>query len=238
MKASKPVNMAVIASVGFCLLVFISTAEAQEENWEFTADLYFWYASMGGESATGSNIDIDASDIIDALEFGYMGVLEARKGKWSLLTDVIYLDLGADSGGIDVGLQGWIVTPAVGYNLIQEENLTLDILGGARFLWLKSTLDLSGIGGPRLSDSGDVWDGIVGLKGELNLSKSWSMPFYLDVGSGDSDMTWQALGGLAYKLDTLDVLVGYRYLAWDFDDNDVFDDLNISGPYAGLKLRF
>ena len=238
MKANNSTKMVVITLAGYFLLVAIPGAAAQEEGWQFEAAPYMWAAGIGGTTASGGDIDIGFSDIWDNLDMALMGKFGARKGKWSILTDVIYLDVEADSGGIDLGLQSWIVTPAVGYNLIQEENLALDIVGGARFLWMKSTLDLTGIGGPRLSDSGNVWDGIVGLKGEVNLAKHWSIPFYLDVGTGDSDLTWQAIGGLAYKLKKFDALVGYRYLEWDFDDNDVFDDMNISGPYAGLKLRF
>ena len=35
-----------------------------------------------------------------------------------------------------------------------------------------------------------------------------------------------------------DAGVGYRHLEWDFDNDDTFNDLNISGPYAGAKFRF
>jgi hypothetical protein len=33
---------------------------------------------------------------------------------------------------------------------------------------------------------------------------------------------------------------GYRYLKWDFDDGDMlnFDELDLSGPFAGIKVRF
>jgi hypothetical protein len=34
------------------------------------------------------------------------------------------------------------------------------------------------------------------------------------------------------------LLWGYRYLYWDFDDRAVFDNLDINGPYAGVKFLF
>ena len=258
MKASKPIDIVVIIFVGFCLLVTTPAAAAQEENWEFSVAPYLWYASIEGEAATGGDIDVDASDLIDNLDLGFMSALEMRKGKWSILTDLIYMALEADhqskitmpgprgiSVNVDsnVELEAWIVTPALGYNLIQEENFTLDALVGARYLWMRGQLEVTTLG-PRglhywkVSDSGDVWDGIVGLKGKMNLTKNWYIPFYLDIGAGETDLTWQAAGGFAYKIKNLDVHVGYRHLGWNFDSNDVFDDLNISGPYAGLKIRF
>jgi len=236
MKTRKSNITIAVALAGFFLLVTIPGAVAQEQDWEFEVVPYMWAAGIGGTTASGGDIDIGFDDILDNLDIALMSTFEARKGKWSFLTDVIYMDLDNDSSTLDVGMQSWIVTPALGYNLIREENFKLDILGGARFLWLKA--EVQPAGGPRLSDSGDVWDGIVGLKGELNLSKNWSMPFCLDVGAGNSNSTWQAMGGLAYKLKKCDVLMGYRYLDWDFDDNNVFSDLNISGPYAGIKIPF
>lgn len=227
-----------IVLAGSLLMAATQTTAAQEQDWEFTADIYGWGASIGGKTAAGSDVNIDIEDLIDNLDMGLMATVGARKGKWSILTDVIYMDVDADKHGVDVGLQSWIVTPVVGYNLIQEGDLTLDIIGGARYLWLKSELDLSGVGGPRVSDSGHVWDGIVGLKGELELGKNWYVPFCLDVGAGESDLTWQALGGLAYKFEKFDVVVGYRYLDWEFDNHSIFDDMDLSGLYAGLKLQF
>ena len=41
---------------------------------------------------------------------------------------------------------------------------------------------------------------------------------------------------MRYK--TVDAVVGYRYMDWDFDDNKAFDDLNLSGAFVGAKFWF
>ena len=46
-----------------------------------------------------------------------------------------------------------------------------------------------------------------------------------------------------YKINNKwEVDLGYRYLKWDFDDNDkgggTFNDLDISGPMLGAKYMF
>ena len=43
---------------------------------------------------------------------------------------------------------------------------------------------------------------------------------------------------MGYRFDLCDVLVAYRYLDWNFDDNDVFDDLNVNGFAAGVRFFF
>ncbi|MGB5571259.1 MAG: hypothetical protein WBM81_18360, partial [Sedimenticolaceae bacterium] len=61
--------------------------------------------------------------------------------------------------------------------------------------------------------------------------------YHADIGAGDSDLTWQALAGLNYRFDKVDATFGYRYLKWELND-DTFDDLDISGPYAGVRFGF
>ncbi len=217
-----------------------------------------WAASIGVTTASGSDIDIEFSDIISNLDMTFMGAFGARKGKWSLLTDVIYLNISDDDqgtltvpigSGFSVGtdasveLSSWIVTPVVSYNIMQTEKASLDVLGGARYLWMKNDIKLK-ISGPlgtrqeRVTESGDVWDGIVGIRGKVNLNEKWYLPYHVDIGTGETDLTWQALGGVGYRFGKVDLVLGYRHMEWNFDDNSVFDDLEISGPYAGFKFVF
>jgi hypothetical protein len=136
-----------------------------------------------------------------------------------------------------------VISLAGGYNVVDAEKIKLDLIGGARYLYLKPGLDLAVNNQSRsFSDSGDVLDGIVGIKGRTPLSEKWFLSYYLDVGTGDTDLTWQAAGGLGYHFQSLDAFAGYRYLEWNFDSNDtggkLFNDLNFSGPYLGVRFRF
>lgn len=220
-------------------------------DWQFAGEAYLWGASIGGRSAAGDDIDIDFDGLIDNLDMGLMATLAARKDKWSLYTDIVYLDVEDDQKStalligrpiqtdIDVELKGWIVTAAGGYSVIEADRHSLELLGGARYLWLEADLEFD-LGATKLkySDSGHIWDGIVGMRGKVELADKWYLTGYLDAGAGDSDSTWQAKAALNYRFRKVDAVVGYRYLDWDFDDNDTFDDLNLSGPYAGVKFRF
>lgn len=218
----------------------ISAAESSPENsWEFAAEVYLWGAAIGGDTATDSGVNISFDDLIDNLEMAFMGTFGARKGKWSFLADVIYLDV-KDEGTLDgigasVELRGWVVTPDVGYTVLSGDRGNLDLHIGARYLYLESDIRLGPDG---IDESSDIWDGIVGIRGRINLTEKLYLPYYLDIGTGGSEMTWQALAGLGYQFKHLDVVAGYRYLEWDFDDDSVFDDLSFSGPYGGVKFYF
>ncbi|MBK8890533.1 MAG: hypothetical protein IPN75_09085 [Dechloromonas sp.] len=52
-----------------------------------------------------------------------------------------------------------------------------------------------------VSESGNVTAGIVGAKGRVKLGESnWFVPFYVDVGGGDSVTTWQTAAGSAMPI--------------------------------------
>jgi len=164
-------------------------------KWKITGEVYLWGASIGGTSASGSDIDVDFDTIFDDLDFAFMGNLAAKRDKWTLLSDVIYMNLsqsGKNAASIPVGplnvpvnvdadakLKAWIVNALAGYNLIENDKNRLDLMGGVRYLYLDSTVKLDVDVGqfPGVEDktsvSGSNWDGVVGVRGRLNLSEKW-----------------------------------------------------------------
>lgn len=237
---NKSIGVILVLLVGLFLGMTQSAAGSDlEDDWQFGAEIYLWGAGISGQSGTGSNLDIDFDDILGDLKMAFMGAFAARKGKWAVMTDFIYLDMEDDetiSGtNISVELSSWIITPSVGYTVLESDRGSLNVLLGARYLYLKTDL---GVGGAQYSESGDNWDGIVGITGQVMLNEKWYLPYYLDIGTGDSDMTWQGNIGIGYRFSKCDVIVSYRYLDWDFDDGKAIDNMNISGPMIGLKFLF
>ena len=210
------------------------------DSWNYSASLYLWAAAIGGTTSNGDDVDISFSDILDNLDFGLMGNIGAKKGKWTFETDVLYLKVSNEPDVPlpieDLQLETWVVTPYAAYNVINSDQWNLDLLAGARYLYMKPELTLPITG---VSDSDTSWNGIVGITGNYKLNEKWYMPFTFDVGSGDADITYQALAGVGYKYENFDLIAGYRYLKWEFDDSFVgFSDLDLSGPIVGAKFRF
>ena len=241
---------ALVSVVLVSFFIFLATApgsiNAQEEKskssdeWKFAFELYFWGASVGGETGDGSSISVDFTDIIKKLNMAFMGAGAARKGKWSLLADDIYLNVGDDTTVVpgiklDANLKGLVVNSGVGYSLIDAEKGLLIALGGVRYL--KENINLS-LGPLNDGKTGSIWDGILGVKGLYNLTKNWYMWGYLDVGTGDSNVTYQGIGAVGYRFKWFDLNGGYRYLRWDFDKRDKIEDLYFHGPFAGIRFSF
>ena len=247
--------------VGALMLVPVH-ARAEEpgvdDGWQFAASIYLWGAGIDGKTQSDTEVSVDFDDLLDNLEMAFMGAFGARKGKWSLLADVIYLDVEAAktsnvtipigpgivvSTHADLGLKGWVLQFAGGYNLLTKGGSNLDLVAGARYLDLQMDLALSSQAIQTrfrtLSTSNSVWDGIVGVKGNIGLSKRWYLPYYLDIGTGESDYTWQAIGGVGFRAAKwVDVALVYRHLAWNFESDQVIEDISISGPIIGAIFRF
>jgi len=235
-------------------------SSASQDQWQFSGAIYMWGADMAGQTIGGSEVEVGFSDLVDNLEMAFMGAFVARKNNWSLLTDVIYLDIGVENttelsipiGGnllpvtttTDLDVKSRVMHFAGGYGLYSEGKSRLDLIGGARYLDLSMDLFLElqslGPGQSRtISESLTTWDGIVGLKGRTSLGERWYLPYYVDVGAGDSKLTWQASAGIGFQAGRIwDVALVYRHLEWDFDSTRVIDDLNISGPTLGVIFRW
>ena len=60
----------------------------------------------------------------------------------------------------------------------------------------------------------------------------------MDVGTGDSNFTWQIAAGVGYKFNWGDVNLVYPYMDWDLSSRGDLDDLNLGGPMLGAKFHF
>ncbi len=86
-----------------------------------------------------------------------------------------------------------------------------------------------------VSKNKENWDAIAGFKGQISFGDTaWFMPYYFDIGFGDSDLTWQALLGIAYRFDWGNVNLSIRSLSYEFDEADA--DLRFTGPALGVSF--
>lgn len=225
-------------------------------NWEFAGEIYIWGAEMDSTTPGGTSIDIPFHTILDNLEMTFMGVFAARKDKWTFSTDLIYMDLsdrknftlpGPDvSGSAKAELTSWIITPTVGYNVLDQGKMRIDVVGGLRYIDIEAKLNLN-LDGPRpegfaisAKDSFSDLNAIVGARGRFSLTEHWYLTGGADIGTGDSDLTWQVIGMAGYRFNTFELNAGYRYLDFQFDkgDNDLMDELTTKGPFVGALFRF
>ena len=268
--ARRPVPLILAAAL---LSPLAAAAQDDSDGWEWRATIYGWLPTIEGTTqfptgGSGPSIEVGVDDLLDNLDFTFMGALDVHKGRWGAFTDVLYLDEGASksafreltigphalpaevSADVSMDLKSWVWSLAATWQLSSGTNNPVDLLFGTRMVDMDQTLnwDINGeIGGLPLPGrsgsshvSGTNWDAIVGVKGYLffGADSRWVMPYYLDVGTGDADFTWQAMAGVGYRFGWGALVLNYRYLDYQLGSDSPIDDLSFSGPMIGASFQW
>jgi len=215
-----------------------------------------------------SDIHVSMHDVLSNLKMTFQGSLDVHNGRWGIFNDVFYGFIGGvksrtrdfSLGNIDLpvstttdlnlGVKATFWTVAGEYRVVSDPAWTVDLLAGARLLDVKTTLgfsingDLGPIvlpgrsGNKEVSDS--LWDGIVGVKGRYTFTddRKWFLPFYLDVGTGQTKLTWQAIAGVGYGFHWGDLVATYRYVDWNAKSGKSVESLSLGGPMISATFRW
>ncbi|HET6606835.1 MAG TPA: hypothetical protein VFG62_09215 [Rhodopila sp.] len=168
-----------------------------QSGWTFNFAPYLWFANintdlnlnlppdLGGTVSASSSVGF--GDVISHLNLAFMGAADARYGRFSVLTDLIYLNVGGTpsqfktvnfpnhpaipvQAGVNssqgFNLQATIWTLAGGYTLVQGGWGNFDLIAGFRLLQTNTrinySLDIS-IEGPR--GNGATFGGVGSVSG-------------------------------------------------------------------------
>ncbi|WPB85614.1 hypothetical protein [Sediminicoccus rosea] len=150
------------ALLGVALLSSAAMAQtvpdANDPGWRFSLTPYLWLPTLGGELRYGPRergtayVDVDPQSIVDTLKFGITFGAEARYGRFTLATDLLYLNLGNQTSwvrnvdfpdgrvqasanlGTQSSLSTTLWTLAPGYTLAEGAWGNVDIQAGFRLL--------------------------------------------------------------------------------------------------------
>jgi len=277
MKHAGLIALATLAALALCGPPS-AAAETPGNQWTFSITPYLWLPNIDGTlkysvppGATGSaEVRVGPNDYLENLRFAMMISGEARKNRWLVFSDFIYLDFSDEDSAVkainfggdrvsssanvstESSFTGAAWTLAAGYAVLPGRPVEIDVFGGLRYFGLKASTDwqltaeVTGPGGgqtfPRtgsISEREDLWDGIVGVKGRVWLGRSnWAIPYYFDVGTGSSSLTWQGMLGIAYSWKWIEARLAYRHLYYDQKGDKLVQDMRFSGPALGVTFRF
>jgi hypothetical protein len=135
---------------------------------------------------------------------------------------------------------------------LHEPRKSLDVIAGFRYFDLEATTNwrltatvTDPVGGGTFSrvgsitESEQIWDAIIGVRGRFKAGDgNWFVPYYLDVGGGDSKLTWQGVVGVGYSYKWGDLGLVYRYLSYEQSGTKLIDKLEFGGLALGATFRF
>jgi hypothetical protein len=253
-------------------------------GWTFNVAPYLWMPSLNTSlnynlpPAIGGTVSASQSvgfgDLVSHLNFGAMVAADAQYGRFSMLTDFMFMDLGGTpvqfksvnfpgeapipisgtvqtSQGLNMNSMVW--TLAGGYTVVQGAWGNFDAIAGFRYLGINTRINyslglaLTGPGGNgetfggigSVSGYGHIWNAIGGFRGRIRVGDAGLfIPYYFDIGTGGSNLTWQISSGLGYHTKLTDVSLIYRYLSFEQGDSVVVQRLWIQGPMLMVNFSF
>ena len=227
----------------FAILMVLVTPKLTEADTpsppEHRVTLYFLGAGLTGEvGMAGWSADIDdlsLSEMLENLDFGFMGAYRFHQNTWSVGTDVIYLGLGVGAGRASLEVDQWMIEFSGGYAI----RPFLTLLAGGRYNSLSNRLIFTS----EIHVTEDWVDPFLGGRLTLTPAPKWGLHLRADVGGFGvgSDVAWQVMPAVEWiASQRLSALLAYRVIGMDYEneDNGFKYDVTISGPALGLTGRF
>lgn len=220
--ASRFISAAVRAGLLLGLAATPAAAQSPQSNtatsgWHANATIYFWAQGVHGDaSALGHTLGINATagDLISDADYAAEGLVGIQYRRLLMLSDFSWTPLTVDKspGSVPslppgVALQAkfkpLLITPELGYRLIQRRSLTLDGLAGVRYWHMGTTIALiPSPTGTSQSKSMDWTDPLLGARVQYWLSPRLVARVAGDIGgfSVGSRLDDQLVGGFSYRL--------------------------------------
>jgi opacity protein-like surface antigen len=234
------------------------------EAWQYELTPYVWGAAMKGDVQSGAlpriSVDMSFSDIWNNLDAGAMGSFEARKGRWGVFFDAIYMKISSAAtaqrispgpigatltAAANVKMQQTLLSAAAVYRAVEGAS-PVDVFGGLRYVKVDVDADINGSlfalsGSVARSASKDWVDPYVGVRVQHPFANKWTLVAYGDIGGFGvgSDFAWQVAVGANYDFSkTVSGKFGYRIIDVDYDKSGFLYDMKSEGLYAGVGIRF
>jgi len=259
------------------LLLFALSVQAQtvnpmpkvNDNWRFSGTISGWVPASWVTTSVGKySVTSDTSMNQNLNNTGAVGMftLEAHKGNWGLMGDLVYWQFSGSGGGTyysrrpsDTSLYGGynaqqtqsMITMAGTYTALNTPTIYLDGLVGARYISSTTTvtsnfiLDSSGnktaTSTSYPSQKNQATDPVIGLKGRARImDSSWFIPFYVDAGkgSGSNNGTWQSLIGVGNAFSWGDISLAYRAMGFHLKSTNGNNNYTNAGPQLSATINF
>jgi hypothetical protein len=212
---------------------------------------YIWAPSVSADLETpsggsgGGNTDF-FPDIVDKIEGGFLGHVEAQGDQFGFMSDVLWLKLGDGNefalGDTDADLSTWLVDVAGVWSPGPERFSGFELYAGLRYIDIE--LDASfeptnpDFARREIGPSESFADFLAGVRYIAHFNDNWSMTFRGDGSWGQTEGTYLAAATLGWSPGNGTWGLGWRYMNAEIGNDDENLELDLSGPVFGYAFVF
>jgi len=219
---------------------------ASSDGWHVDFTPYLWLSGIHGTTGVGgheASIHAGFSDVLSYLNLGFMATTEVRYNRILVPVDFLWIKLTdkkafpAEEGptSAKAEFKQTILTPSVGYRLIDGEKLKADGLVGIRYWHLNSSFNLQPSEFGSFSGTANWVDVLGGGRIEAVLTPKLSITVIGDAGGGQANSDYEVVGLMGLRVaKKWTLLAGYRYMAVNYRPSSTFVfDTALSGIVIG-----
>jgi len=234
-----------------------------DDQWQFLVAPYVWAVSIDSKVTVGNysaKSTMTFSDILSHTQVAGEVHLEARKGKFGFFIDPTYMKIREDStftrthGGVmpprtrdlTFTAESWLVEFGAFYQIGKwplggKRSVSVDVLGGGRYWYMRGSLDTSSPISPSKTD--DFIDPIIGARLNADLTEKLIFNVRGDIGGFGvgSDFSWNGVALFGYRITpAITAGLGYRMLYLDYKPGTSHAryHMTMQGPMTGIAFVF
>lgn len=220
-----------------------------DQGWHVDVAPYLWFPGINGTVGAldhETSVHVTARDVLSNFNFGLMGAVETRYNRiiipvdfmWVRLKDSKGIPITDDVESVNTKINEDILTPKVGYRVVDKSRFKADALVGLRYWHLGTTLTLQPTQVANGFYGAANWvDAVEGGRFQAYLTPKFVMTVAGDAGGGGSRLDYQVVGLLGYKLKKVTLQGGWRYLVIHKDrPRQAFADLAMTGVVLGVVI--
>lgn len=208
---------------------------SSDDGWHVDIVPYIWFAGVHGTSGIAghdASIHADFSDVFNYLNLGAMGAVEARYNRILIPVDFMWIKLSDDKAlpfdegaeSVKAEFRQTILTPGIGYRIVDQQKIKVDWLMGARYWHLYGSLKLQpeslGINPSRTVNWADA---VSGGKFTILVSPKVVLTMGGDAGGATARSDYEAYGILGLRVSKKWLLqAGYRYMSINYRPASTF----------------
>jgi hypothetical protein len=239
-------NLRVARGCALALLLASGAARADSSGMDWLGVFYVWGADIGADYRDRS-IDASFSDIVDKLDMGFMGHVEAQGDDFGGFADLVYMSV-SDSRSIGPAsvrgeLDMTLMDVAMTWSPTAERFTGPEVYGGFRYVNIDAGLQATLLPPPDPTVNAGIdksyTDFLLGGRYAAPINENWRLIFSADLSAGDTEGTWSIAGYGVYRNGPHRFYAGYRHLEAEVEArNTERVDMSFSGPALGYGFAF
>jgi len=225
-------------------------SKENSEKWEWNLAPYVWAVGMKGD-LTVKNLEVPLNlkfgDVVENVNIGVMLHAEAKKNRWSIMTDIFYAKINQNEFpeqvlmdlNTEITITQKMIELGGAYTFTELNTFKMDFLLGARYFSLNTEIDADNLSAIVIEEN--FIDPFVGVR-FINHWNKFSLGGRIDVGGFGvgSEVSYKYNVGAGYQFTELFKLdIGYQVYNPRYENNnqDLIYDLASQGFILGGNFR-